>query len=326
MVVIDGLAMGHRLCAMPRCLNFPTDFRSKKLCCHHQEERSGLCGIVSCTQPASNEPGRTGACEEEGHQELWAAFRSTRGRETYGSYQRVLRNQQGSALRGEDEETTPWISEGRQNAQRVVSAPDDPEQTVPHHYREGGNPVTQPPRTRTQHTWQYRHMHCLETVTRPCGCIIAWTKFATSESPTNIVRMLEQIYPTPESRPSYFVIDKACRILAMLHSRGLRGAWFQTSRFLVDVFHFKNHSGDPNCQRFCNPTPSIEDDPNLVLSIQEDDHPPRLQRAFNTEAAEQLNAWFGGYASQLSHMHPANHDFLVQIMLMYHYNAKAKVN
>lgn len=126
MVVIDGLAMGHRLCAMPRCLNFPTDFRSKKLCRHHLEEQSGLCGIVSCTQPASNEPGWTGACEEGGHQELWAAFRSTRGRETYGSYQRVLRNQQGSALHGEDEETAPWISEGHRNAQRVVSAPDDP--------------------------------------------------------------------------------------------------------------------------------------------------------------------------------------------------------
>jgi hypothetical protein len=63
-----------------------------------------------------------------------------------------------------------------------------------------------------------------------------------------------------------------------------------------------------------------------VLSIQEDDCPPQLQQAFNTEAAEQLNAWFGGYASQLSHMHPANHDFLVQVMLMYHYNAKAKAN
>ena len=109
--------------------------------------------------------------------------------------------QQGSALCGEDEETAPWISEGCWNAQRVVSAPDDPEQTVPHHHHEGGNPVTQPQWQHTQHTWQYHHMHCLETVTRPCGCIIAWTKFATSESPTNIIHMLEQIYPTPESRP-----------------------------------------------------------------------------------------------------------------------------
>src|ERR1700733_7272968 len=304
---------------MPRCLNIPTNFHSKKLCHDHQEEQSGLCGIVSCTHLAST--GLTGTCEDEAHQELWAAFRSTQSHETYGSYQHVLQNQQGSALHGEDEETAPWIAEGHQNAQRVVSAPDDPEQTVPHHHCEGGNSVTCNTGQCTQHTWQYHHIYCLETVTCPFGCIIAWTKFPTSESPTNIVCMLVQIFPTPESHPSYFVINKACRILAMLQSCGLCNTWFQTSQFLVDVFHFKHHSGDPNCQRYCNPTPIIEDDPNLVLSIQ-DDLPPCLQWAFNTEAAEQLNAWFGGYASQLSHMHPANHDFLVQIMLMYHFNAK----
>jgi len=235
-------------------------------------------------------------------------------------YQRILRNQQGRVLRGEDTETEAWIVEGRQNAQRVASAPDDPEQTIPHHHRKGNDSPAQPTLSRIQHTWQYRHIHCLETVTRPCGCIIAWTKFPTSESPTNIVNMLQEIFPTAESRPSYFVIDKACRILAM---RGQRAAWFPTSRFLVDVFHFKNHRGDPICQRYCNPTPRIQDDPNLVLSVQDGNNPPRLQRAFNTEAAEQLNAWFGGYASQLRHLHPANHDFLVQIMLTYHYKAKS---
>lgn len=255
----------------------------------------------------------------EAHQELWAAFQHTWSRETYGSYQRILQNQQGSTLRGEDGETAGWITEGHRNAQRVASAPDDPEQTIPHHHREGEGSATQPASPRIQHTWQYRHIHCLETVTRPCGCIVAWAKFPTSESPTNIVHMLEEIFPTAESRPSYITIDKACRILAM---RGQRAAWFETSRFLVDVFHFKNHHGDPICQWYCNPTPSIQDDPNLVLSVQDGDNPSRLQRAFNTEAAEQLNAWFGGYASQLSHLHPANHDFLVQIMLMYHYNAK----
>ena len=104
MVVVDGLSMGHRLCAMPRCLNSPTDFRSKKLCPDHQREQYGLCGIVSCTRPASTEPSCTGACNMEAHQELWAAFQHTWSRETYGSYQHILQNQQGSTLRGEDGE------------------------------------------------------------------------------------------------------------------------------------------------------------------------------------------------------------------------------
>ncbi|KAF8295682.1 hypothetical protein DL93DRAFT_2150938 [Clavulina sp. PMI_390] len=194
-------------------------------------------------------------------------------------------------LRGNTTNQEEWIVEGRRKAKQATA--------------------------RVQHIWQYRHVHCIETVTRPCGHIIAWTKFATSESPTNIINMLSVIFPTQESRPSYIVIDKACRILVMI---GLASTWLLTSRFLVDVFHFKHHSGDPTCQKYCNPTPSIRTDPNLVEEIEGSDG--RLRRSFNSEAAEQLNAWFGGYASQLSHMHPANHDFLIQIMLIYHFNAK----
>ncbi|KAF8317516.1 uncharacterized protein EI90DRAFT_2868736, partial [Cantharellus anzutake] len=161
--------------------------------------------------------------------------------------------------------------------------------------------------------------YCLETLTCPCGCIVAWTKYMVSESPTNILHTLEEVFPGPDSWPSYIVIDKACRILATLMSQGQHHRWFQTSCFLVDAFHFRNHHNDPTCQKYCNPTPQVKDDPNLVLPIQDgNSQQARFQHAFNTEAAEQLNAWFGGYASQLSHMHPANHDFLVHVMLSYH--------
>ncbi|KAF8295683.1 hypothetical protein DL93DRAFT_2040162, partial [Clavulina sp. PMI_390] len=92
MVVVDGLCMGHKLCAMPKCPNPPENFHSKKLCPQHYEERNGLCGIVSCSQPALvDSPSTEGACNDLEHQNLWQTFRSTRSRETYGSYQRVLR-------------------------------------------------------------------------------------------------------------------------------------------------------------------------------------------------------------------------------------------
>lgn len=323
MIVIDGICMGHRLCAMPKCRNLPLDFQSQKLCAQHHRERDGLCGVVSCSNLASSQPARSGACSLPEHQQHWQAFTSTHDHETYGAYRRVIRNQQGRLLQGHDDESDEWVVEARRNTALATSAPDDPEQLIPHHQREGEDALPAPASNRIQHTWQYRHIHCLETVTRPCGCILAWTKFATSESPTNIIRMIEEIFPNPDSRPSYIVIDKACRILVMLISRGLQGAWFQTSRFLVDVFHFKNHRNDPTCQKFCNPTPAIRVDPNLVIPIQDGNRPVQFQRAFNTEAAEQLNAWFGGYASQLSHMHPDNHDFLVQAMLTRHFNTKA---
>jgi len=43
--------------------------------------------------------------------------------------------------------------------------------------------------------------YCVETICAPCGVVIAWTKFAKSESPINILNFLGKVYPTEESRP-----------------------------------------------------------------------------------------------------------------------------
>ncbi|KAF8312896.1 uncharacterized protein EI90DRAFT_2826382, partial [Cantharellus anzutake] len=48
MIVVDGICMGHCLCAMPKCPNLPLNFHSKKLCAEHERSRGHLCGIVSC--------------------------------------------------------------------------------------------------------------------------------------------------------------------------------------------------------------------------------------------------------------------------------------
>ena len=55
--------------------------------------------------------------------------------------------------------------------------------------------------------------YCVETITAPCGVVIAWDKFPKSESPTNILNFLESVYPTAESCPDYICIDKACLLL-----------------------------------------------------------------------------------------------------------------
>ncbi|KAF8320179.1 uncharacterized protein EI90DRAFT_2939540, partial [Cantharellus anzutake] len=165
-------------------------------------------------------------------------------------------------------------------------------------------------------------LHCLEIVTRPCGCVIAWAKFPVSESPTNIIQMSTNLFPTADSHPTYIVVDKACRILGTLLSTGAADTWFATTQFLVDAFHFKNHKEEIRCQTFCNPAPTDGRHPNLITPIKGKDGKVVLQCAFNTEAAEQLNSWFQLYSSQLSHMHPNNHDFLVHVMLTYwHFNS-----
>jgi hypothetical protein len=60
----------------------------------------------------------------------------------------------------------------------------------------------------------------VETICAPCGIVIAWTKFAKSESPTNILNFLETVYPTEESHPDYICIDKACLVLCTAIANG----------------------------------------------------------------------------------------------------------
>ena len=40
--------------------------------------------------------------------------------------------------------------------------------------------------------------YCVETICAPCGVVIAWTKFAKSESPTNILNFLGSVYQTED--------------------------------------------------------------------------------------------------------------------------------
>ena len=42
------------------------------------------------------------------------------------------------------------------------------------------------------------HFYCAEILCAPCGVVIAWTKFAKSESPTKILKFLADTYPKEE--------------------------------------------------------------------------------------------------------------------------------
>jgi len=70
-----------------------------------------------------------------------------------------------------------------------------------------------PPDTERSHYFSLSQFYCVETVTVPCGVVIAWAKFPKSESPTKILDFLESVYPTAESCPDYICIDKACLVL-----------------------------------------------------------------------------------------------------------------
>jgi hypothetical protein len=84
--------------------------------------------------------------------------------------------------------------------------------------------------------------YCVETICAPCGVVIAWTKFARSESPTNILQFLEDVYQNEASRPDYICIDKGCQVLKTAVNNGSWDRiWKHTTRIIVDAYHYINH-------------------------------------------------------------------------------------
>ncbi|TFK37885.1 hypothetical protein BDQ12DRAFT_698975 [Crucibulum laeve] len=140
------------------------------------------------------------------------------------------------------------------------------------------------------------------TIVAPCGVVIAWTKFAKSESPTKILNFLERVFDKEESHPAYICIDKACVVLRSAISNSWNRIWEKTTRFIVDTYHYKNHSKDDVlCQEWCNPAPTDGSAPNLVVA-----------------ACEQFNSWLGGFESILKLMTPQNFNWFLHSMIIYH--------
>ena len=83
--------------------------------------------------------------------------------------------------------------------------------------------------------------YCVETLCAPCGVVIAWTKFVKSESPTKILKFLKDTYPRKDTRPDYICIDKACLVLKTCVTDGSWLEWKDTSRLIVDSYHYTNH-------------------------------------------------------------------------------------
>ena len=121
------------------------------------------------------------------------------------------------------DETLPW-----QNRQNSDSVPHD-------------QPVSDSGIDNRKHYFGPSKFYCVEIACAPCGAVVAWTKFDCSESPTKILQFLETIYPTPESRPSYICIDKACQVFrTAIVNQSFATTWSNT-RFIVDTYHYNNH-------------------------------------------------------------------------------------
>ncbi|KAJ7464905.1 hypothetical protein B0H11DRAFT_2240333 [Mycena galericulata] len=132
--------------------------------------------------------------------------------------------------------------------------------------------------------------------------------FYGSEAPNGVREFWMKLFPTKASLPQVLWHDNNCRIVAMLKNDQdeFLHTYFDSCALPVDVFHFKSKhkEGDIDCGRNCNPYISPE--------LRTKDGKWR----FNSSAAEQTNAWFGGFQSMVREMQADRYDFFLDEMIL----------
>jgi hypothetical protein len=257
LVVMDGVVMGPTHCAFDDCTQDLAKMKGGVLCIHHELLYGNLCRMRDCNNP---KVALTQTCAQ--HQHRWYKHVVRYGRQSLLGFRRMVKRS--------EEERLPWLPTiNRQVQQHDAEAP---------------------PENRKDNYFVAPRFYCVETICAPCGVVIAWTLFDVSESPTQILAWLEEVYPVPDLRPNYICIDKGCAILRTAISNRSWNTWKQTSRFIVDSYHYINHrTSDYLCRKWCNPAPLNGSAPNLVI-VSDDAHGnPHYKCAFNTQVCPLLN-------------------------------------
>ncbi|KAF7289811.1 hypothetical protein MIND_01355400 [Mycena indigotica] len=148
-----------------------------------------------------------------------------------------------------------------------------------------------------------RRTHNEELCVASCGVILGRATFYGSEAPNGVRAFWKRLFPTKRSLPQVLWHDNNCRIVAMLKKDG--DSYFSHCALPVDVFHFKckHKEGDVDCGQYCNPYIYSE------LRTQNG------QWRFNSSAAEQTNAWFGGFQAIVQEMSAERYDFFLDEMI-----------
>lgn len=114
-------------------------------------------------------------------------------------------------------------------------------------------------------------------------------------------------FPTKRSLPQVIWHDNNCQIVRMLRNDPdpYLSSYFDDCALPVDVFHFKSKhkEGDIDCGNNCNPY--------IWPELRTDDDKWR----FNSSAAEQANAWYGGFQAIVREMRPDRYNFFLDEMI-----------
>ncbi|KAJ7084760.1 hypothetical protein C8R43DRAFT_1092719 [Mycena crocata] len=168
------------------------------------------------------------------------------------------------------------------------------------------------------HTFHAGTTYCLQTFQWACGCPIGWGKCYGGEGSSQVLQIMDNIWQSdPDSRPSFLAYDNACNLFRHIVTQNPNSPWIRSTKFIVDAWHYIGHSAvDILCQLWCNPAPTNGSQPDLISVRVDDNGRTHTTRAFNTETAEQLNAWLNGYEAQLRQMTDINYDFCVHVLML----------
>ncbi|KAF8060174.1 hypothetical protein FPV67DRAFT_1609768 [Lyophyllum atratum] len=285
-VVVDGINMGCPCCDVHDCM-IPLAFQSDRFCPEH-DQMADRCVVTSCTTQA-----------EEGFQTC--PVPEHRKLEDYkNEHNKAMFQLKHRLARLKVSQPDLMISEGD------VSGPHADEDLL----IDSDGVCNDKPETgnRTLRArFGRRRTHNEELCVASCGVILGRATFYGSEAPNGVRTFLMRLFPTKASLPRVIWHDNNCRIRAMLQAdedSRLR-TYFDNCALPVDVFHFKSKhkESDIDCGKFCNPY--------IWPDLRKEDGNWR----FNSSAAEQANAWFGGYQSIVREMQVDRYNFFLDEMI-----------
>ncbi|EIN06762.1 hypothetical protein PUNSTDRAFT_115259 [Punctularia strigosozonata HHB-11173 SS5] len=312
--VTDGITIGHPCCAYHDC---KTPLHSvKDLWCPEHAHLKLKCVVVGCENNTS-----TGyqTCSEASHRALEAhrreaakavfqlkeRLRRARTSQTHDSLSMDTASLPGSldgVLEGaglDEDEDVVVDDRGIHSGKDLIDDLPPNEDVVCDGKPAEGN-------VRPKARFGRRRTHNEELVVACCGTILSRATFFGSEAPNGVRNFWVQCFPTEKSMPQFMIHDNGCKVLAMIENDpddAMRER-FKNKAIVVDVFHFKlkHKESDNFCSTRCNPAQW----PELMADG---------KWQFNMSAAEQTNAWFGGFQAIVREMQVDRYNFFLDEMI-----------
>ncbi|KAF8799170.1 hypothetical protein BYT27DRAFT_7228010 [Phlegmacium glaucopus] len=290
-IVIDGVANGHRCCGVPNC-KIPLKSNHDCFCPTHYHMK-GVCAIIGCTLPVASEPGRK-TCSLPEHEAV-EKVHNDRGQARF-----QLKERQRQAQIAHPRDALPV------EVMDISELIEDADIEDNFEFNGKGQPILadSAPTGKKSLRAQFgrKRTHNEQLFVAPCGMIIARETFYHAEAIYSVIEMIKRTYRIPGTKPDHIFFDNNCTLGKAVKS----DPFFRNIGLTVDVFHFKcKHSEkDKYCQENCNPIAYPE-------LLGEGDK----QWYFNSSVAEQTNSWMGGYQAICREMRVDRYNFFLDEMI-----------